>query len=520
MNPSSIRSSFRQRRAGIAVLLAALALLASCGGGGGLGDGDQGGGLDAFGRRTEASDKLAQICAIPRSGRDPYNDNQPYPDVAGTLEDEKDWLATYLDEVYLWYREIPNVDARPYTTANYGSPANAMAAYFDAQLTPQRTASGKLKDQFSFIYPTDDWNALSQSGIEVGYGMLIALLQTSPPREAVIAYTTAGTPAASGGIVRGARIVTIDGEDVAYGDDVDTLSAGLFPQAAGEQHVFGILDPGAGTPRNVTLTAQSITSAPVPTVSTIDTASGRVGYLLFNDHVATAERALYDAVNTLSAAGISDLVLDLRYNGGGYLDIAGELAYMIAGSARTSGRVFERLQFNDKNPLGDEPDAETPFHAVSLGFDSRLADGTALPSLNLARVFVLAGPGTCSASEAIVNGLRGVDVDVVLIGDTTCGKPYGFYAWDNCGTSYFAIEFEGVNQKGQGGYADGMAATCGVEDDFAHALGDPAEARFATALAWRDGEACMATAKAAQANPPVLLRSVLRENAWRSQPAR
>lgn len=520
MNPSSIRSSFSRRRAGIAVLLAALALLASCGGGGGLGDGDQGGGLDAFGRRTEASDKLAQICAIPRSGRDPYNDNQPYPDVAGTLEDEKDWLATYLDEVYLWYREIPNVDARPYTSANYGSPANAMAAYFDAQLTQQRTASGKLKDQFSFVYPTDDWNALSQSGVEVGYGMLIALLQTSPPREAVIAYTTAGTPAASGGIVRGARIVTIDGEDVAYGDDVDTLNAGLFPQSAGERHVFGILDPGAGTPRNVTLTAQSVTSAPVPTVRTVDTSTGRVGYLLFNDHVATAERALYDAVNTLSAAGISDLVLDLRYNGGGYLDIAGELAYMIAGSARTSGKVFERLQFNDKNPLGDEPDAETPFHAVSLGFDSRLADGTALPSLNLARVFVLAGPGTCSASEAIVNGLRGVDVEVVLIGDTTCGKPYGFYPWDNCGTSYFAIEFEGVNQKGQGGYADGMAATCSVEDDFAHALGDPAEARFAAALTWRSGGGCVATAKAASVNKPVLLRSPLRENAWRSHPAR
>ena len=76
--------------------------------------------------------------------------------------------------------------------------------------------------------------------------------------------------------------------------------------------------------------------------------------------------------------------------------------------------------------------------------------GVALPSLNLSRVFILATGSTCSASEAIVNRLRGIDVEVVLIGDTTCGKPYGFYPTDNCGTTYFTVQFAGANAKGLG----------------------------------------------------------------------
>jgi C-terminal processing protease CtpA/Prc len=88
-------------------------------------------------------------------------------------------------------------------------------------------------------------------------------------------------------------------------------------------------------------------------VTTVATASGNVGYMLFNDHIATAEQELIDAVNQLNTAGISDLVLDIRYNGGGFLDIASELAYMIAGNARTAGKTFESTVFNSKHPTTD-----------------------------------------------------------------------------------------------------------------------------------------------------------------------
>jgi carboxyl-terminal processing protease len=112
--------------------------------------------------------------------------------------------------------------------------------------------------------------------------------------------------------------------------------------------------------------------------------------------------------------------------------------------------------------------------------------------LNLSRVYVLAQSGTCSASESIINGLRGVNVDVVLIGGQTCGKPYGFVGKDNCGISYFPMEFAGVNAKGFGDYSDGFVPGtgpsaryvpgCTVADDFAHPLGDSQEAMLAAAL--------------------------------------
>ena len=96
----------------------------------------------------------------------------------------------------------------------------------------------------------------------------------------------------------------------------------------------------------------------------------------------------------------------------------------------------------------------------------------------------------------MVNALRGVGVTVHLVGGTTCGKPYGFLPQDNCGTTYFAIQFQGVNQQGFGDYGDGFVPTCAVADDFGHALGDPAEARLAAALTLRSTGACPAAAAA------------------------
>jgi carboxyl-terminal processing protease len=197
-------------------------------------------------------------------------------------------------------------------------------------------------------------------------------------------------------------------------------------------------------------------------VQSLATATGPVGYLLFNDHIATAEAALVAAVKTLAQLGVFDLVLDIRYNGGGYLDIASELAFMVAGPAATNGKTFDRITFNGKYPTTDpitgRPLAPTPFWSQTQGFS--LPAGQALPSLNPNRVFVLTGNNTCSASEAIINSLRGVGVgvEVILIGAQTCGKPYGFYPQDNCGTTYFAIQFKGVNPLGFGDYADGFVA--------------------------------------------------------------
>ena len=179
-------------------------------------------------------------------------------------------------------------------------------------------------------------------------------------------------------------------------------------------------------------------------------------------------------------------MLDLRYNGGGLLDVAGELAYMIAGPARTAGKTFERTLQNDKSPFGN--DDITPFYSTAYGFS--LAAGTPLPTLNLGRVFVLTSANSCSASEAVINGLRGVGVEVILIGATTCGKPYAFLPTDNCGTTYYSIQFTGRNDKGEGDFINGFAPTCAATDDLTKQLGDPTEKQLAAALTRRSTGVC------------------------------
>ena len=163
------------------------------------------------------------------------------------------------------------------------------------------------------------------------------------------------------------------------------------------------------------------------------------------------------------------------------------------------------MVFNDKypstNPITGQPLSPTPFHTTAQGFN--VPRGTALPTLDLPRVYVITGANTCSASESIINGLRGVDVEVIQVGTSTCGKPYGFYPTDNCGTTYFTVQFKGDNAKGFGEYSDGFtpgsnpadAASlpgCMVEDDYLHALGDPAEARLAAALTYHETGECPA----------------------------
>ncbi len=503
-------------------LLIAIGLVAGCGGGGG------GGGSVASngGSGTmQPSSAFAAQCVAPRPAGtiDPFT-QMPYGDRAGNASTEKSWVRSWIDETYLWYTEVPNLDATGYSTA---------VRYFDDLKTSAKTTSGKDKDQFHFTYSTTDWVALAMSGVELGYGIEFAAISLSPPRRFVVAFTEPGTQAAAGGVTRGDELITVDGVDFVNGSDVDALNNALFPSSSASSHVLSFRTLGGAT-RTVTLTPANVTRTPVQNVKVLTTASGKVGYLQFNDHIATSELQLVNAISQLNAGGpLTDLVLDIRYNGGGYLDIASELAYMIAGNARTAGRTFERIAFNDKNPFGfSSADATTGFHSTTQGFSA--APGQALPALNLGRVFVLTGAGTCSASESIINALRGIDVQVVQIGATTCGKPYGFFPAENCGTTYFAIQFQGVNHKGFGDYADGFVPAgtaangvsgCAVADDFTHPLGDLAEARLAAALGYRATGTCppaTSTSREAalslRASPePALLRSALRENRFYRQ---
>jgi len=483
-----------------ACTLAAAVLLSACGGGGG-GSSSSAATPSATSRPPDVipSDyqSYANLCLAPRTGVD--SDGLAFQDRKGTLLDELKFLRGWADRYYLWYDEIPNnVWMADFTST---------LAYFDKLKTPALTASGKPKDQFHFTYTTAEWQALTTSGQEVGYGLTWSRNGTSAPRTWLAAIVEPGSPAAGAGLQRGDMLTAVDGVDfvnTGSAAGVATINAGLFPERAGETHRLRI-QRGASV-FDVTLNASVVSSASVKNAKVIDTPTGKVAYLTFEDFNAVAEKQLIDAFTMFQNQGVNDLVLDMRYNGGGLLYIAAELGYMIAGPA-SRDKTFERLVYNNKTA----PQAPIPFMTTAYGFSSPnpVPKGQALPYLGLKRVTVLTTADTCSASEAVINGLRGIDVDVSVIGGTTCGKPYGFTPVDNCGTTYFSIEFEGVNAKNAGGFADGFAPTCTVADDLSHALGDTSESLLAAALAYRNGSVCPVSR--ARAVPMTLERPEIRK---------
>ena len=443
----------------VLTVLISCAFLLSCGGGGGSSSTpapapppDPGPNTSYQPGVFQPSEEFAAACEAPRSGINPAT-GRPWPDSQGSVLTENHWLRSWSNETYLWYDEI--TDRNP---ADFSDPL----AYFDILKTPTLTQSGRPRDRFHFTRDTQEWQQLSQSGLMLGYGMKLVVLRSTPPRQLVVNFVHDDSPAED--ISRGTRILEIDGIDVVNStsqSDLFLIDRALSPQNEGETHSFRF-QPPAGIDFELAMAAQEITIQPVPVTTTFNSTMGTVAYLMFTDHIATAEEALVNAfldLQSLPAGPVNNLILDLRFNGGGLLAVASQLAYMIAGPVRTSGKIFEQQRFNDQhpdiNPVTGEQLAPLPFLNQTIGMS--YPPGLLLPSLDLDRVFILTGPDTCSASESVINGLRGAGVEVIQVGYTTCGKPYGFYPTDNCGTTYFTIQFRGENDIGFGDYADGFS---------------------------------------------------------------
>ena len=457
---------------------------------------------------------------MPRSGVD--IEGNPFTDEAGSTLIENFWLRSWTNETYLWPDEVPDRNPGDF---------NNRLDYFAILRTTATTPSGEDKDDFHFSEPTEEFLERRNSAASASYGVNYVSFSNSVPRDFRVRYTEPNSPASAvvngeANFQRGARILEVDGVDLVNATsqaDVDTLNAGLFPATPGETHTFVVQDVGSNTTRSISLTSQNISTSPVNRTSTIDTPTGKVGYILFNTFSPfSSEEQIANAMSDLKAEGVNDLILDLRYNGGGLLAVAGQLSYMIAGDAATAGKTFELLRFQPAagniNPVTGEVNQPIPFYSEGLGFS--LTSGTPLESLDLPRVFILSTARTCSASEAVINGLRGIDIEVVLIGDTTCGKPFGFYPTDNCGETYYTIQFQGTNDKGFGDYTDGFApqnessvfpiklSGCTAADDYSNELGDTSERLLSTALSYRDNGACpvtspSTTARRAPAPQPV-----------------
>ncbi|MGB3456914.1 MAG: S41 family peptidase [Litorimonas sp.] len=446
------------------------------------------------------SSTLKNLCETVRTA--PDLDGNPRPDEQGELLHELFWLRSWMNETYLYYDQV--TDQNPNGFDN-------VVTYFDELLTTQTTATNAPVDRFSFTQDTDDFEARSSGAPTFGFGASFARIRTNQlPRDWRVAFTQEGSPAETAGFTRGAQIISVDGADFLNGTssaEIDTINAGLFPTAVGESTVFGIRRPD-GTEEEITVESTSIAIEPVNEVQILDAGSRKVGYIHYHTFSPqTGEAQLFDAFTQLSDANVDDLVLDFRYNGGGLLFLAAQIGYMTAGPNSTN-QTFYLQEFNAKspgvNPVTGASVSPIPFVDETVGFS--LTAGQALPSLDLPRVFVLTTARSCSASEAVMNGLLGIGVEVVQVGTRTCGKSTGQFPVENCGTTFAPLHFRGVNAQGFGDFDGGFAPTemtgdagpvipgCTVDDDFSNPLGDANEAMLSAALTYAETGSCLATA--------------------------
>jgi hypothetical protein len=284
---------------------------------------------------------------------------------------------------------------------------------------------------------------------------------------------------------RGDEVISINersAADVVAANDFSALTA------SAEGETLRLVLRRAGVDRQVTVAASVFTLTPVAGATVYTTQGGRrLGYVMVKDMISQVQPGLEAAFASFRAQGVNDVVLDLRYNGGGLVSVGGTVASYVAGQ-RGAGRVYASLLYNDQRAASN---------------NQTYTFGSLSSALGLARVFVLTGQRTCSASEQVINGLRGVGVQVIAVGDTTCGKPVGSLPASQCGATYSVINFESVNALYEGRYFDGFDATCAVAEDWTIAQGDGSDPLVATAAYWADTGQC-APAAAAREQPKAL----------------
>ena len=402
------------------------------------------------------------------------------PPQSCTIAGQQDWLRGYMDDWYFWYALSP----KP-ATAGFSS----VEAYFDALVyrgghaIPNGGGALWPSDRYSGYQSTESFNRFFGDGQTLGYGVAVAGIEVTTPspqptQPLYVRYVEPGTPVASPaaavGVVRGDRVMSINGVAAATVITNNDFS-GLTPNAAGDRLTL-VLRNALGADRTVVLTAAVYGLTPVQNQQMLRSQGNRLlGYLTVKDMISQAGTPLATAFASFRANNVQDVVLDLRYNGGGLVSSACALTSYIAGS-RANGQTFAGLRYNDRKQSSNQDFLLTTNSAQWSG---------------VARAYVLMGPRTCSASEQVINGLRGIGVNVVAIGDTSCGKPVGFLPQsDSFGTTYSVVNFESVNARNEGRYFSGFAPTCAVAENFSLPTGHTSDPLLVAAAYHADNGAC------------------------------
>lgn len=347
-----------------------------------------------------------------------------------TADTQKEWAYEAMQDFYLFYDQVPAIDP----------------VSFDSADDLVRNVRFEERDSFSNVSSASTSSLLFDEGRSFGLGYGVLLDEEDNPR-IVLVYTD--SPFGQAGVERGDIIISVDGldwDDPALSTDWSARVLGTSEEPATALWTFEKGDTGEELEVNITAAEYSINSVLAYDAYEIDGLPNKVGYLAFNVFLNTSIAELNEAFAEFQSENIGELVLDLRYNGGGRIIVARHLASLI-GDDSLAGELIYEYRYNDKYTAAN----------YALRFLENLGE------LNLSRVVILTTERTASSSEIVIAGLQPY-LDVVTIGSTSSGKPFVSGAYDRCDERLNIMEAEGFNDNDVSVFG-GVAATCYAADD-------------------------------------------------------
>jgi carboxyl-terminal processing protease len=376
----------------------------------------------------------------------------PQPGTSACSDDgQKQFVLERMNDLYLWNNLLPqSVDLSAYATAE------DLLAYL---------ISFQPLDDFSYIDLAAADAQFFGAGQYEGYGF-------SSRFEAFddLKFTRifASSPAAQAGFERGQRVIMLDGRTIADIQSNEGVNV-LFSQPTLEF----TMRRTDGSEFAAIVNRGLVTIDPIPQWRVIDRQDGTsVGYLELATFISPAESAFETVFAEFQQANVTDVIIDLRYNGGGLVSTT-ELLGDYMGGAIANNLVFSRTLFNANNSASNR-----------TRFFQQLSSST-----STSRLVVIATDRTASASELITNSMM-PHIDVSIVGATTFGKPVGQLGIQFCEKILRPTAFESVNANNEGGYFDGLPVDCPAADDLAISIGDDLDPNMIAALTLLDTGAC------------------------------
>jgi carboxyl-terminal processing protease len=367
---------------------------------------------------------------------------------------QNEFVVEVMSDFYLWNADLPaDIDVAAYETP-------------EALVSDLRQGV----DRWTRVSDKATSDALFMEGKFIGLGYKTL---HGPDDEVRLSFINDNSPASAAGLLRGDRIVSVNGITAEQLDADGSWGAVYGENEAGVDVTVEIEHLATGEIETVTLTKAWIDIVSVPVAQVLEGPGGApVGYYVMDKFVETTKDELESAYSMFKDSGVNTVIIDLRYNGGGLISVAERQVNLTVG-ADHNGDVAYTFQYNS-NYSEENKSTKIDKLGNSLGAD---------------RIIVLTSSRTLSASELVINALLPY-ADVTLIGSPTGGKPVGSKSFEFCEKLLFPITFRLVNASGNTDYFDGLPADCWAEDDLFHQLGDPQEGMLGAALAYLNDGTC------------------------------